>query len=393
MTQFIPITAEQEAGEDGPPKRTIPVKTITDAINELEPPDYLITGIMQRRRLYTMTAATGSGKTTLMVRMALCISTGAKFFDHEVENGRVLYLVGENPDDTLPRFSVAAKAMKIDLGKTGIIVTTDKFSLADAGKLIADQVKKHGPVCLVCIDTGPAFFAQRKDTKDGENSNDDMIKFAHEMRDLIGALPGSPTILAAMHPGKNPTGKSDLIPRGGSALLNEVDGNFSIWTENRGKLSEFHWAGKHRGADFEPFSFKNTQTSEGGILDSKGNEMLSVYAEPISASDQIKMENETQSTRHRIILALHQNPAGYSNTALAGILERSGKKIGKSAVTNQTKRMITEKVIEKNGEFFRLTPKGIKEAKAINGTKKPTSFYEDTKPKKPADDIDQESPF
>jgi RecA-family ATPase len=61
------------------------------------PPDYLIEGLLQRRFIYSLTAATGTGKTAIALLLAALVSQGAKLGKLEVAKGRVLYFAGENP--------------------------------------------------------------------------------------------------------------------------------------------------------------------------------------------------------------------------------------------------------------------------------------------------------
>src|SRR5262245_39940036 len=66
------------------------------------PPDYLVDGVLQRRFVYTLTAKTGDGKTALalaLARMVACSDRLACFGPHTVQKGKVVYFVGENPDD------------------------------------------------------------------------------------------------------------------------------------------------------------------------------------------------------------------------------------------------------------------------------------------------------
>ena len=62
-------------------------------------PQYLIEGIMQQRRIYSLTGKTGDGKTALQLYVAYLLATARQSGAREVEQCRVLYLAGENPDD------------------------------------------------------------------------------------------------------------------------------------------------------------------------------------------------------------------------------------------------------------------------------------------------------
>jgi len=68
------------------------------------PPDYLIEGLLQRRFIYSLTAATGTGKTAIALLLAALVSRGANLGKLEVAKGRVLYFAGENPDDVRMRW-------------------------------------------------------------------------------------------------------------------------------------------------------------------------------------------------------------------------------------------------------------------------------------------------
>src|SRR5262249_16310434 len=65
-------------------------------------PDYILDGILQRRFIYSFTAVTGHGKTALALLLAQAVGSAnpnATFGGHAAEKGRVIYFVGENPDD------------------------------------------------------------------------------------------------------------------------------------------------------------------------------------------------------------------------------------------------------------------------------------------------------
>ena len=51
------------------------------------------------------------------------------------------------------------------------------------------------------------------------------------------------------HPTKNPD-MDNLLPRGGGAFLNEMDGNLVAIKNN--SVVTVHWHGKFRGPDFAP---------------------------------------------------------------------------------------------------------------------------------------------
>ena len=64
--------------------------------DERVPPTYLIDGILQRGFLYTVTGATGHGKTTVCLEMAQAISSGTFFGEAEVmDSGSVVEMTSQ----------------------------------------------------------------------------------------------------------------------------------------------------------------------------------------------------------------------------------------------------------------------------------------------------------
>ena len=77
-----------------------------------------------------------------------------------------------------------------------------------------------GGVTLVIVDTSAAYFEG-----DDENNNTQAGKHARLLRRLT-TVSGAPTVLVACHPTKAASNDS-LLPRGGGAFLNEMDGNLA----------------------------------------------------------------------------------------------------------------------------------------------------------------------
>jgi hypothetical protein len=131
---------------------------------------------------------------------------------------------------------------------------------------------------LVIIDTTAAFFEG-----DEENDNVQAGNYARMQRSLIDTLPGGPAILALCHPVKN-AGEDNILPRGGGAYLNEVDGNLTA--QETDGVVQFHWQGKFRGPDFAPVSFRLRSVTHELLKDSKGRLIPTVIAEHMHAEPQ-----------------------------------------------------------------------------------------------------------
>ena len=68
---------------------------------------------------------------------------------------------------------------------------------------------------------------------------------------------------------------------GGSAFLNEVDGNLTLWADAEKQVS-LHWQGKFRGPEFEPLGFELEGADSAKVVDADGRLMPSVIAKPVS---------------------------------------------------------------------------------------------------------------
>jgi AAA domain len=211
------------------------VRSLTDFLADFEPPDYLVDGLLQRRFLYSLTGATGSGKTAIATLLSVLVGhpelraeRRLKFGPHAVEKGRVVYIAADNKTDVQMRFIALCAKLQVDADKLDILVIDDIKDLAKQYPTIEAEMRAFGPADLVIVDTAPALFPG-----DDENSNVQTGRYTRDIRELA-ELPGRPCVLALYHPIKRPTSADDLLPRGGGATIAEVDGNFSLWAIDEG---------------------------------------------------------------------------------------------------------------------------------------------------------------
>jgi len=276
------------------------VQTAADFTADFVAPEYIIDGVIQRGRVYTLTAPTGSGKTAVMLYAAMAIAADMDFCDREVEHGDVLFLAGENPDDVRARFIATMEFYEVDPRACRVHFIAGTFSIrADLEKL-ADEIERLPSLKLIVIDTFAAYF-----DGDDENSNAQAMDFAQLVRKLA-ACGAKPCVVMPAHPVKNAT-KQNLTPKGGSSLLNEVDGNLTLW--NDGGILSLHWQGKFRGAEFEAMPMELQRHESEKIRDAKGRIIPTILAKPLLEIRAMELAAENLKREDRVLLSIATDPA------------------------------------------------------------------------------------
>jgi hypothetical protein len=258
------------------------VRSSKDFVADFTPPDYLVDGLVQEGFLYSMTGATGAGKTAIALRLAASVAMGALFADRETKKRRVLYLAAENPSDVRMRWIALAQQMDFDADSIEVFFVEGAFSISQMkATLKADAERVGGEFGLVIIDTGPVFYEG-----DDENNRTQQGKHAAMLRELVDVIPGHPAVIANVHPTKN-AGADNLLPAGGGSFLNQVDGNFTAAKSDN--TTELHWQGKFRGVEFAPMHFMLRTVTHERLKDSRDRKTPTVICDCISdtAKDEI----------------------------------------------------------------------------------------------------------
>ncbi|MGB4843853.1 MAG: AAA family ATPase, partial [Ferruginibacter sp.] len=246
MPPSVPLEAYQGEATDGAPLTAYSgIESTPDFLRRAIPPRYIVDGVIQANRLYSLCGFTGHAKTSLALKLAFCVARGVVFGDKETEQGSVLFLAGENADNVITQYQALLIAKGVKPESVPVFWHYGNFRLKDSMAALKADAENIPDLRLIIVDTLQAFFPG-----DNDNDNMQMLEAARQFRPL-NSLPGNPTVIVLCHPsGKRPD-KSNLVPRGGGAFLNEVDGNFSVWRDADGAIT-LHTQGKHRGAWFDP---------------------------------------------------------------------------------------------------------------------------------------------
>ena len=335
------------------------IKTSAEFVKDFVPPDYLLDGILQCGFFYSITGRTGSGKTAFLLLLAASTAIGHALGTREIKQGRVLYFAGENPDDIRMRWIALAHHMDFDIDSIAVDFIPGVFKISQMAARIADEVNELGDVILVIVDTSAAYFET-----DDENNNTQAGTHARRLRSLT-KLPGHPCVLTACHPVKN-AADDNLVPRGGGAYLNEVDGNLTA--ANDTNSVEVHWQGKFRGPEFSPFAFVLRTVTHERLKDSRDRLIPTVIAQPLSNVDQEELANVARTNENQLLNELAKDPRA-SDSELAsrlGWVMKNGDPY-KVMVRRTLKKLERLKFVTFGlGGAATLTPKGQKAANVAN---------------------------
>jgi hypothetical protein len=283
-------------------------------------PDWVVDGIVQRGRLYSCTSLTGHGKTAVWLYNGCMVHTARKIGHLETEPGNVLILAGENPEDLQLRMLGMGRAFNLDPQQLPYVLP-DAFPMTEdeADSLRAEIDALCVPFMLVIGDTTASFFP-------GEDENDNVQagRYGRTLRTLTQCR-GNPAIISLSHPVKN-AARDNLLPRGGGAFLNELDGNLTLWSSEVGETTTLHWQGKIRGPDFDPFTYR-LKPVETGLRDRKERDTLTIVADPLDdfeAADRTaqKIANEDAALK---ILQAHPRWSQAEMANTLGWLDKNGK--------------------------------------------------------------------
>jgi AAA domain/Bifunctional DNA primase/polymerase, N-terminal/Primase C terminal 2 (PriCT-2) len=336
------------------------MQTSAEFVSGYRPPDYLVDGLLQRRYVYSFTAPTGSGKTAIALLIAAHVAMGRALASREVEKGRVLFFAGENPDDVRSRWIKLCEELEEDPDTMDVVFMpfTPILSEQKIRARIDAEAAEHGPFSLLIVDTSASYY-----TGNDENDNVELGKHAKMLRTFVD-LPGGPTVLVTCHPTKNPN-MDNLLPRGGGAFLAEVDGNLVGITDRMTMTVEMTTHGKFRGPEFAPFSFKLVPSKSPILVDTKGREIWTVFARPISDEDVEQLKTGGRRDQDMLLRSMLDKP----NCSLLEFAEHlvwltSQGKPNKQKVHRLMKDLVKAKlVMQGRDERYVLTPKGDEEAK------------------------------
>jgi hypothetical protein len=331
------------------------VLTAAEFLKGFKPASYYVDGVLQRGYAYCLTARTGHGKTAVALYLGVCVARGVPFHSKRTKQGSVLFLAGENPDDVRTRFLVMADVEGFDPETIPFHFIDGVVSISNNIDKIRQAAERIADLILVIVDTQAAYFPG-----DEPNNNAQQGAYAKVLR-MLTTLAAKPSAIINCHPIKN-AAQDNLVPMGGSAFLNELDGNMVLWADDKVCTLQPH-PEKWRGVTFESMAFDlETRTSD-RAKDAEGRPMPSVIAVPITEISTEARTQKTEADENTILRLLHADRrASFGSLARrAGFLFADGTP-AKSKVQRVLDRLKMNKFIYRfRGNKYRLTKKGCKE--------------------------------
>ncbi|WHO79694.1 AAA family ATPase [Rhizobium leguminosarum] len=280
-------------------------------MERMQPPDYLVDGLLLRGRTYTLTGPTGHGKTLVALLMAIRISRGEWFCGRKCRKGPVAFFAAENPDNVRIQFFALCAEMGIEPETVDIRWHDGLFALDTAVAAVRSDLARCPDLAFCAFDSLQAFFQG-----DDDNANMAMLDLALDFRDLTAAHPNRPASMIIAHPIKNAS-KGNLLPRGGSAITNELDGNLTCWADNG--IVELHNHGKFRGVPFDPIKMELAVVKPDGLLDARGDQMGCTIVRPLPEGRESEILRQAGNREIAILEAIERSP-DINQTALASLL-------------------------------------------------------------------------
>jgi hypothetical protein len=249
-----------------------------------------------------------------------------------------------------------AKAYKLPLDRLPYVLPGSFPMTEDEADALKRDIAGLGvPLALIVGDTASSFFPG-----DDENSNVQAGGYARTLR-RFNECAGTPAVMALCHPIKNPA-RGNLLPRGGGAFLNELDGNLALWSHALGEVTELHWCGKIRGPDFSALGYRLRRVPT-GLTDEKDRDEMTIICEPMSDEAVADHTQQAMANDDVVLRALHNQP-GMSMAQIArnaGWLDDDDQP-ERWRVQRAITSLVDDKLIEKirKGAPWRLTEKGEK---------------------------------
>jgi hypothetical protein len=329
-----------------------------------EAPDYVIENVIRSGYLYALTGMSNAGKTSIGLALVEAANLGVSFAGNETTQCNCLLLAGENATDV--QFRLIAMAQEEGCSVADILprltIVPYSFAIERGLGFLRQLAEKKGGFGIVLVDSKTAYFGGDK-----EDDNAQAYAQARWFRELT-QMAGKPAVIVLCHPTKRPSSQEDLMPRGGSSFLNEIDTNLTAWKETGADVVQL-WHTKIRGFSFDPIQVQIKVVHLDKYVTKRGKKITSVVAVPATSGEAEKAKARAVMDENRLLLAMVESPDAPQRdlAQLCGWRSATTGAPSTSRVSRVIARLANDKLIKqpRNGGSWKLTQKGAAEVKKL----------------------------
>jgi len=274
-------------------------------LQTLNPPRWIIKGLLESDALGLMYGAPGDGKSFIAIGIACCVATGATWHGRRVKAGPVIYIAGEGLGGISRRLHAWQKDRGVNLGEAPLYISTRAISLLNAESALAVAVEVEATLpdgspapALVVIDTVARAFVGGD-----ESSTQDMSNFVNIIDTMLKNRWGA-HVLLIHHAGKD----ASKGARGSSALKGALDQEFAI--EKHVQVRKLICTKMKDAEPPEDLAFKLRgvelarvvdEFDEETVISSAVVDMLDASQMPVSAKRRKAQPNDTDMTPEALV--------------------------------------------------------------------------------------------
>jgi len=234
-------------------------------------PQWLIEDILESGTLGMLYGAPASGKSFLALDMGACVATGLDWHGNEVQQGGVLYFVGEGLQGIIRRKEAWSISHRTDLNYSMSFSTqfVDLHNLENSLPEFIEEIRKvseQTEVKLLILDTLSRYYSG------DENAAGDMNHFISVLDNLRKEFGFA--VLLVHHTGKD----ASRGARGSSVLRAALDTEIQVQKSNDVILIT-----NTKQKDFELFPPRAFRLSQVELLDEVGKELVDNHGYPITS--------------------------------------------------------------------------------------------------------------
>lgn len=306
---------------------------------KISKPNWLVKGVLECHTLAAVIGESGSGKSFIVVDIACCIATGTPWHGRNIQQGTVVYLVGEGRSGLERRISAWEHHQGIKPER--LLLSSKAIDLGDRGrelpKVQAALRELPEPPVLIIIDT------LARHSTGAEASNEEMSAFISNLDALKDEF--KTTVVVVHHVGKDPTKGA----RGPSAFRAALDHELLTVKPDTGVIN----LTCEKSKDAEPFMPMGFKLQAADVFDEQGRPLADDDGSAIKSC--ILQECEpTQPTKEQTLTGKQQQARDIffelRKKSKNGVVTRADwyKRLEVDGITphDKTKKALKDKMVE-----------------------------------------------